>query len=323
MTKLTATVTGLALATGLATAASAQVVTVASGAQGTLAYNTGQAVAKVANDAGITARTQPLVGYLPLVNSGEVDFGFASGVEAGYAFEGSGNYDRAHPNIQLVGTMFHLTTGIMAPCDLGLETVADLKAKAGELRLASEYTSSTIIPFYIMGALANGGMSYDDFQQVPVASFAAGMDALGEELVDVALVSLNAGAGQQAAVKLKDRGGLCYISLDESDAGVEGLHSFMPGASVSPRDQNENLNGLQTRGANLISIPWVMITNGDVSEDLVYTLTKALAENKPALAESFGSFNGFNPETMAPASVVPYHAGAVRYFEEAGIAHGE
>ncbi|MCB1358963.1 MAG: TAXI family TRAP transporter solute-binding subunit, partial [Maritimibacter sp.] len=266
---------------------------------------------------------QPLVGYLPLVNSGEVDFGFASGVEAGYALEGSGNYDRAHPNIKLVGTMFHLTTGIMAPCDLGLETVADLKAKAGELRLASEYTSSTIIPFYIMGALANGGMTYDDFQQVPVASFAAGMDALGEELVDVALVSLNAGAGQQAAVKLKDRGGLCYISLDESDAGVEGLHSFMPGASVSPRDQNENLNGLQTRGANLISIPWVMITNGDVSEDLVYTLTKALAENKPALAESFGSFNGFNPETMAPASVVPYHAGAVRYFEEAGIAHGE
>ena len=323
MTKFTATLTGLALATGLATGAAAQVVTVASGAQGTLAYNTGQAVAKVANDAGITARTQPLVGYLPLVNSGEVDFGFASGVEAGYAVEGSGNYDRAHPNIQLVGTMFHLTTGIMAPCDLGLETVADLKAKAGELRLASEYTSSTIIPFYIMGALANGGMSYDDFQQVPVASFAAGMDALGEELVDVALVSLNAGAGQQAAVKLKDRGGLCYISLDESDAGVEGLHSFMPGASVSPRDQNENLNGLQTRGANLISIPWVLITNGDVSDDLVYDLTKALAENKPALAESFGSFNGFSPETMAPASVVPYHAGAVRYFEEAGIAHGE
>lgn len=323
MTKFTATLTGLALATGLATGAAAQVVTIASGAQGTLAYNTGQAVAKVANEAGITARTQPLVGYLPLINSGEVDFGFASGVEAGYAVEGSGNYDRAHPNIQLVGTMFHLTTGIMAPCDLGLTDVAALKAKAGELRLASEYTSSTIIPFYIMGALANGGMTYDDFQQVPVASFAAGMDALGEGLVDVALVSLNAGAGQQAAVKLQDRGGLCYISLDDSDEGVAGLKSFMPSASISARDQNDNLNGLQTRGANLISIPWVLMTNGDVSEDLVYDLTKALAENKPALAESFGSFNGFDPETMAPASVVSYHAGALRYFEEAGIAHGE
>ena len=323
MTHLTRSIAGLALAVGMTTGAAAQVVTVASGAQGSLAYNTGQAVAKVANEAGITARTQPLVGYLPLVDSGEVDFGFSSGVEAGYALEGTGNYDRAHPNIQLVGTMFNLTTGIMAPCDLGLTDVAALKEKAGDLRIASEYTSSTIIPFYIMGGLANGGMGYDDFQQVPVASFVAGMQALGDGLVDVALVSLNAGAGQQAAVKLKDRGGLCYISLDDSDEGVAGLKTFLPAANVTARDQNEKLNGLQDYAANLISIPWVLITNGDVSDDLVYDLTKALAENKPALAESFGAFNGFNPETMAPASVVAYHAGAQRYFDEAGIAHGE
>ncbi len=47
--------------------ARAQVVTIATGAQGSLAYNSGQAVAKVANEIGITARTQPLVGYLPLI----------------------------------------------------------------------------------------------------------------------------------------------------------------------------------------------------------------------------------------------------------------
>ena len=45
----------LALAT---TAAHAQVVTIATGAQGSLAYNSGQAVAKIANEAGIIARTQ-------------------------------------------------------------------------------------------------------------------------------------------------------------------------------------------------------------------------------------------------------------------------
>lgn len=51
-----------------ATAASAQVVSMATGAQGSLAYNAGQAVAVVANDNGITVRTQPLVGYMALVN---------------------------------------------------------------------------------------------------------------------------------------------------------------------------------------------------------------------------------------------------------------
>ncbi len=319
--------TGLAagaVALGLtAGAASAQVVTIASGAQGSLAYNTGQAVAKVGNDAGITARTQPLVGYLPLINAGEVDFGFSNLVEVGYAVEGTGNYTRANPNIELVGTMFNLRTGLMAPCDLGLKTVADLKAQAGDLKLASEYTSSTIIPYYIMGGLANGGMSYDDFRQVPVASLVAGMDALGDGLVDVALVSLNSGAGQQAAVKLKDRGGLCYVSLDTSEAGEKAFKDFLPAGAITTIPQNENINGAQDYDVNIMSIPWVLMTNGDVSEDLVYDLTKAVAEHKDDLKASFGAFAAFDPATMAPASSVPYHPGALKYYEEAGIEVGQ
>ncbi|BBU56247.1 TRAP ABC transporter [Mameliella alba] len=324
MTCLKGTILGGALALTLGVgAATAQVVTVASGAQGSLAYNTGQAVAKVANEAGIIARTQPLVGYLPLINSGEVDFGFSNGVEAEYAYTGTGNYDRAHPNMRLVGTMFPLTTSIMAPCDLGLTSVADLKEQAGDLRIASEYTSSTIIPFYIAGGLANAGLGYDDFQQVPVASFVAGINALGDELVDVALVSLNSGAGQQAAVKLQDRGGLCYISLDNSEAGQAAFKEFLPAGNIVSLPQNDKINGLQDYGANLMAIPWVLLTNGDVDDDLVYEMTKAVVEGKEALKASFGAFARADAATMAPASEVPYHPGALKYFEEAGIAVGQ
>ncbi|WP_167647877.1 TAXI family TRAP transporter solute-binding subunit [Mameliella alba] len=324
MTCLKGTILGGALVLTLGVgAATAQVVTVASGAQGSLAYNTGQAVAKVANEAGIIARTQPLVGYLPLINSGEVDFGFSNGVEAEYAYTGTGNYDRAHPNMRLVGTMFPLTTSIMAPCDLGLTSVADLKEQAGDLRIASEYTSSTIIPFYIAGGLANAGLGYDDFQQVPVASFVAGINALGDELVDVALVSLNSGAGQQAAVKLQDRGGLCYISLDNSEAGQAAFKEFLPAGNIVTLPQNDKINGLQDYGANLMAIPWVLLTNGDVDDDLVYEMTKAVVEGKEALKASFGAFARADAATMAPASEVPYHPGALKYFEEAGIAVGQ
>ena len=313
---------GGALAMCMSVAAMAQVVTVATGAQGSLAYNSGQAVAKVANEAGITARTQPLVGYLPLINNGEVDFGFSNGVEAAFALTGTGNYDREHPNLRLVGVMFPLTTGIMAPCDLGLKTVSDLKANASNLRLASEYTSSTIIPFYISGGLANGGMVYDDFKKVPVASFVAGIKALGDGLVDVALVSLNSGAGKQAAVKLQGRGGLCYISLDNSDEGVASFKKFLPAGNVVSLKQNENINGLQKGGANLMRIPWMMLTNGDVSEDLVYKMTKSIAEGKDALKASFGAFARANVATMAPANEVPYHPGALKYYAEAGVKVG-
>ncbi len=301
----------------------AQVVTIATGAQGSLAYNSGQAVAKVANDAGIVARTQPLVGYLPLINSGEVDFGFSNGVEAEYAFSGTGNYDRKNPNMRLVGVMFPLTTGLMAPCDLGLKTIADVKAKAAELRIASEYTSSTIIPFYIAGGLANAGLTYDDFKKVPVASFVAGINALGDGLVDLALVSLNSGAGQQAAVKLKSRGGLCYVSQDDSEAGVAAFKKYLPAGDIVSLKQNEKINGLQDSGANIMRIPWMMLTNADVSDDLVYKITKAVAENKEALKASFGAFARADRDAMAPVNMVPYHPGAIRYYEEAGIKVGK
>ena len=309
-------------AASLTWAAQAQVVTIATGAQGSLAYSSGQAVAKVANSNGITARAQPLVGYLPLINSGEVDFGFANGAESAFAFTGTGNYDRKHANMRLAGVMVPMTTGIMAPCDLKLKTIDDVKAKAKTLRIASEYTSSTIIPYYIAGGLATAGLTYGDFQQVPVASFVAGINALGDGLVDLALVSLNNGAGKKAAVKLKDRGGLCYVSLNNSAEATKAMRSHLPSSKVVNFPQNEKITGLADYSANIMSIPWVLMTNADVKDDLVYNMVKAVAENKDDLTASFPLFRGANKANMAPENDMPYHPGALRYFKDAGIQVG-
>lgn len=312
---------GLAVMT-LTGAAGAQVVSMATGAQGSLAYNSGQAVAVVANDNGITVRTQPLVGYMPLLNSGEVDFGYANGAEAAFAFTGTGNFDREHPDVRLVGTMFNLTTGVMAPCDLGLRTVNDLVGR-GDLRIASEYTSSTIIPYYIEGTLATADLSYDDFTQVPVSSFVDGINALGEGLVDMALVSLNAGAGQQAAVQLQDRGGLCYISMNDTPEALAAYTAVLPSGIIRSLPQNENINGLQTWGASIVAVPWMLMANEGVEDQVVYDLISTIHQNQAALGAAFGAFNGADFTAMAPANAMPYHPGALRYYQEVGMAIGQ
>jgi len=306
--------------------AAAQVVGFASGQPGTLGHNTGQAVAKIVNqEAGITARTQPLAGttaYVPLINRGEMEFGFANAVEVGYAVSGTGNWEgRPNPNLRLVGTMFPLRTGLMAPADLNLKTVADLKAKAGELRIASEYTADTIIRYYIMGALANGGMTYDDFKKVPVSNFVKGIQALGDGLVDVSLVSLNSGAGKKANVQLSGRGGLQYISMDDSAEGQKRFKAFLPAATIISMKANPNIPGL-IAPANIVEIPWMMFTHKDTPEDLVYRVTKAVAENNAKLGEAFGAFKRAEVAKMAPQGAVEYHPGALKYYKEAGIAIG-
>jgi TRAP transporter TAXI family solute receptor len=218
--------------------------------------------------------------------------------------------------------MFPLRTGLMVTADSGIKTIGDLKARSKDLRIASEYTASTIISYYIMGALANGGMTYDDFQQVPVSNFVKGMQALGDGLVDVTLISLNSAGGKKVNAQLSGRGGIQYVSLDNSDAGVKLFKDFMPAANIISMKANENIPGL-IEGANIVEIPWVMVTHKDAPEDLVYNITKAVAENNAKLGESFGAFKRASLEKMAPAIAVDYHPGALKYYKEAGIKVGE
>ena len=318
-------VMGLALAgvIGAGSAMASGVVTIASGSQGSLGFSTGQAVAKVANQiGGITARTQPINGYLPLINSGEIEFGFSNAVEAEYAVFGTGNYaGKPSPNIRLVGTMFPLKTGLMVAADSGVYTISDLKAKASSLRIASEYKGSTIIPFYIGGGLANGGMSYADFKQIPVSNFVKGIQALGDGLVDVTLISLNSGAGQKVNAQLQSRGGIQYVSLDNSPEGIKAFKSFLPAGTIVSMPANPNIPGLQ-KPANIMEIPWMMLTHKDVPDDLVYAITKLIAENNGELAASFPAFKGAQLAQMAPGNKADYHPGALRYYREVGIAIG-
>lgn len=317
------TLLALGLLAGAVPHAAAQVVGIATGQQGSLGYNTGVAVAKILNtEAGIVARSQPMAGtaaYLPLINRGEMEFGFCNAVEADFSYSGTGNFEgNANPNLRAVGVMFPLRTGLMVVADSGIETIHDLKEKASELRIASEYTASTTIKYYIAGALANGGMTYDDFIKVPVSSFVKGMLALGDDKVDVTLISLGSGAGRKVDTKLKSRGGIRYVSLDKSPEGVARFKEYLPAGNIITMKANPAMPGL-THDANIVEIPWMMMTHKDTPEELVYQVVKTVAENQGKLGEAFGAFKRADRASMAPKLSVPYHPGALKYYREAGV----
>lgn len=320
---------GLSAAALLMTApGQAQVVGIATGQQGSLGYKTGQAVAKIVNlKARIIARAQPMAGtaaYLPLISKGEFEFGFCNAVEADYAHAGTGNFEgKANPNLRMVGVMFPLRTGLMVAADSGVNTIAELRAKRKEMRIASKYTASSIIRYYIIGALANGNMTYADFpNQVPVSSFVKGMLALGDGKVDVALVSLGSGASHKINAKLRARGGVKYVSLDKSPEAVARFKESLPAASIITMKANPKFPGLST-DANIVEIPWVMVTHKDAPTELVYKVTKAIAENQADLGKAFGAFRRNKVKAMAPKHEVAYHPGAIKYYKEIGIPMGE
>lgn len=67
------------------------------------------------------------------------------------------------------------------------------------------------------------------------------------------------------------------------------------------------------------SLPVAAFTTTQMSDDAAYELTKTFWEGKDMMAESAPWWNGVNESLMGNVNVT-FHPGAVRYYEEAGIA---
>lgn len=62
-----------------------------------------------------------------------------------------------------------------------------------------------------------------------------------------------------------------------------------------------------------------LVTRADTSEELVYTVVKALFENFARFRNSHEAFRYLQPSEMLEGLSAPLHAGAVRYFREVGL----
>lgn len=304
--------------------AAAQVVGVATNPQGSLGYRTGIAVAKVVTaKTDITARIQPLAGsttYIPMINRGEIPFGFSNGQEINYAYNGIGTFKgRANTNLRLIGTMFPLRSGLTVISDSGLTKISDLQRYKGK-RITSKYTSLSIIEDFISAVLANGGVSYADFKKVPVSGFAKGIFALGEGKTDISWISLGSGAGRKVKAQLRSRGGWHYLDMDPSPEAKARFLKIMPAGKIV-LESNTKMPGI-LKPTHIVQIQYNMFTFESMNTETVYKVTKALAQNQAMLAKSMGAFHRNKLKEMAIDTMAPYHPGAVKAYKELGIKVG-
>ncbi|WP_380057882.1 TAXI family TRAP transporter solute-binding subunit [Falsihalocynthiibacter sp. SS001] len=74
----------------------------------------------------------------------------------------------------------------------------------------------------------------------------------------------------------------------------------------------------QTEDIATTSLPVVAFTTTKMDDDTAYALTKTFWENKAAMGETAGWWNGVD-ETLMANITTKLHAGAVKYYEEAGF----
>ncbi len=307
---------GATLTLGLVSTASAQAVGIATSNPGSLFHNIGTAVANAANKAGLNTTIQPATSpnqFIPLLNSGGIEFGVANLQEVNYALTGEAWWEgNKNPNLRIVGMLMPLKEAIFVRKDSDIMTLADLKGKP----MTDGFTAQNTILPQLEAFYSTAGMSRADMTPVNVPSVVGGADAFIAGDAVGFIFAHGAGKVREADAAV---GGLRALGVaDDSDAALAAAKKHWPTAFFTVMKAGSSPGVLED--TTYIAFPQVVFTHAGVSDEVVYQMAKAMHEGKAAMVETFKPFGAFNPADMkGDPGVVDFHPGALKFFAEAGL----
>ncbi len=313
-------VTGLVVA--MSSAASAQKLwIIGTGAQGSLAFSTGSAIAKLMNSkTKHRFRVRAMGGsstVLPQVNANKVHLSMNNALETRHVYMGEGTFKgKALKNTRIVLGMYPLRVLFAVANNSKIRTLAD--AKGG--RIPSEFTSQTIFIELTKAVLASANLKISDFRGVPVSNYIKGGDLLARGKVDMAIIAPGSGGSRKQHAQMKKVGGLRFISIGSNIKATQKLF-----AETYPQlvKKNPRIPGMLS-DTIAMDYPFYLTTSKFMPADVIYDLTKTMHENKAYLRKAFGIFGRWNPDKHIGAkhSTTPFHPGAVKYLKEKGLWKG-
>ena len=286
--------------------------------QGSLAYGTGTAIAKLMNEkGGMLGRVRAGGGsstIVPQMNRGQIDFGINNALEVRFAYEGSGPFNgKPNKNMRIVGQVYPLYLSLGVPNDSPIKSLSDAKG----MRIPCKFTSQIILAKVQDAMLASAGMTTDDFKCVPVANYIKGQHLLPQGKVDIAMAAPTSGATKQDHAQLKSRGGLRLVPIESSPEAIARIKKVFPEATATIVADKKNPS--QKGDIAMIDYPYFLTAGAHVDEEVVYKIVKLMAANRDFLKSAFGPFARFKAEAMHQAHGTPYHPGAVKAYKELGL----
>ena len=286
-------------------------IAIASNLPGTGAHALASGLAAVASKVTpISAKVQPYNGpnaWMPLLESGEVDFGIINILDSHMAATGTGNYKKAYPMIRVVsGGVFPFTGSLMVRDKSEIKQPSDLKGK----RIAWDFGGHAITHTWQMAALEVAGVKASDLTQVRFSNLNEAIRAVPEGKVDATFAAIGIAINEEANATEPIR----FLSLPDNDNSNKILARY--GGSIVKQDSTTGIRG-DTR---VIGYPLHLASSTKVSEKTVGTVLKAWWENLGELQAIHPQFKKWTKDVQAITNfTVPYHSGAVRFYKEAGV----
>lgn len=276
-------------------------------------------IAKVVSDrGGVQVRPQPMAGvaqYAPLVNVGEIDLGVSNVVEARYVIQGREIVERPNPELRLLARLVPWYNGLIVKADSPIKSIRDLRGQP----TPSGFTGNPLGRVLMDGYLANGGIKIADTRQVLVPAFPRMFDMFkqGQLATSIATIGSPVLKEWESAV-----GPLRFLSFDDAPGAVAALNQFIPGAYVVEVQPAPGVVGVSTPTRMLV-YDYVLFGNPKVADDVVGKVLAALYDNPAELKAGSPLFNQFEPQLMSRDLGIPYHPGAIKFYQARGIWPGK
>lgn len=311
----------LALSMLVAAPASAQKAAgIGTNPPGSVFYAIGSGLAKLAADAGVMQlAVQPYAGtstFVPLLESGELDFGVNNAVDMGLVYRGPSfkiggrNPFPPGPSVRVVMRGSPLMIAPVVRRDSPIRAVADMRGK----RVTGEYPANLAIWYNVFGWLASAGMTWNDVRVVPVPALNDGIDALVQGRADVSSYALNGAKIREADAAI----GVRHPSIDCSPEGEKRLRAAVPG--YYPRRVKKGEAFAVADDICAVAYDIYVVAGKSVADGLVEGLLRAVWEHGDKLRPLHPIFREWTRDRLASAELtMPYHPAAVRFFKERGV----
>lgn len=299
-------------------AARSQFVTIGTGGVTGVYYPTGGAIAKMVNKKKkkykIKATVESTGGSVFNINAvmtGDLEFGIAQSDRQYQAWNGISEWEKKGKQSKLrsVFSIHPESVTLIASADAGISSCKDLKGKRISVGAPGSGMRKNA-----KDALATCGLTFDDLGTVEGLKAAEGSKMLQDSRIDGYFYTVGHPNG----------------SIKEASSGRVKVQ-FVPFTNTAsllkkfPYYANSmiaisNYPGVQNKKDNpTFGVKATLITSSDVSEDVVYAITKEVFENFDRFKRLHPAYANLTKKQLLEGLSAPLHRGAIKYYKEAGL----